>query len=191
MEEVFIHPSAVVDEVAVIGPGSHIWHFSHIMPGAVLGESCNLGQNVMVASGVRLGNNVKIQNNVSVYSGVVCEDDVFLGPSCVFTNVKNPRSAVSRRGCYETTVVRRGATIGANATVVCGVEIGKYAFVGAGAVVTRPVGDYAVVTGAPARQTGWMCRCGGKLSFGQDCMAVCGDCLRKYMKTDGGVYEME
>ncbi len=141
--EFFVHPTAVVDEGAAIGPGTKIWHFCHIMPGAELGPGCNLGQNVMIASGVKLGRNVKIQNNVSVYTGVVCEDDVFLGPSCVFTNVRNPRSAVPRRSQYLATVVRRGATVGANATIVCGTEIGEYAFVGAGAVVTKPVPPYA------------------------------------------------
>ena len=156
----FIHESAYVDDGAKIGNGTKIWHFCHIMPGAVIGERCNLGQNVVVMPGTKLGNNVKVQNNVSIYEGVVLEDDVFCGPSMVFTNVINPRSHVSRRDEYKPTLVRRGASIGANATIVCGVTLGEYAFVGAGAVVTRDVPDYAVVTGVPARRTGWACQCG-------------------------------
>jgi UDP-2-acetamido-3-amino-2,3-dideoxy-glucuronate N-acetyltransferase len=159
------HPTAVIDAGATIGKGTKIWHFSHIMPEAVIGEGCNLGQNVVVSPGVRLGRNVKVQNNVSIYSGVIVEDDVFLGPSMVFTNVANPRAEVNRRGEYAETVVRRGATIGANATIVCGHELGEYCFIGAGAVVTRDVPPYALMVGNPARQTGWMSRWGEKLKL--------------------------
>ena len=160
---VFIHESSYVDDGASVGDGTKIWHFCHVMPGAVIGERCSLGQNVVVMPGTRIGNNVKIQNNVSIYEGVELEDDVFCGPSMVFTNVINPRSAVSRKHEYQRTLVRRGATIGANATVVCGVTLGEYAFVGAGAVVTKDVKSFALVTGVPARQVGWMCRCGERL----------------------------
>ena len=165
---VFIHESSYVDDGTVIGDGTKIWHFCHVMPGAVIGERCSLGQNVVVMPGTRIGNNVKIQNNVSIYEGVDLEDDVFCGPSMVFTNVINPRSAVSRKHEYRRTLVRRGATIGANATVVCGVTLGEYAFVGAGAVVTKDVKPFALVTGVPARQVGWMCRCGQRLGTGRD-----------------------
>ena len=160
---VFIHESSYVDDGASVGDGTKIWHFCHVMPGAVIGERCSLGQNVVVMPRTRIGNNVKIQNNVSIYEGVELEDDVFCGPSMVFTNVINPRSAVSRKHEYQRTVVRRGATIGANATVICGVTLGEYAFVGAGAVVTKDVKSFALVTGVPARQVGWMCRCGERL----------------------------
>jgi UDP-2-acetamido-3-amino-2,3-dideoxy-glucuronate N-acetyltransferase len=160
---VFIHESSYVDDGAVVGDGTKIWHFCHVMSGAVIGERCSLGQNVVVMPGTRIGNNVKIQNNVSIYEGVELEDDVFCGPSMVFTNVINPRSAVSRKHEYQRTVVRRGGTIGANATIVCGVTLGEYAFVGAGAVVTKNVKPFALVTGVPARQVGWMCRCGERL----------------------------
>ena len=156
----FVHPTALVDDGAVVGRGTKVWHFSHVMKGARLGEGCVLGQNVNVDGGTVIGSNVKIQNNVSIYTGLVIEDDVFLGPSCVFTNVKNPRSQVNRRGLYDKTTVKRGATIGANATIVCGVTIGRYAFIGAGAVVTKDVPDYAMMVGNPARQTGWMSRHG-------------------------------
>jgi len=157
---VFIHESSYVDDGAVVGDGTKIWHFCHVMPGAVIGERCSLGQNVVVMPGTKIGNNVKIQNNVSIYEGVELEDDVFCGPSMVFTNVINPRSAVSRKHEYQKTTVRRGATIGANATIVCGVTLGEYAFIGAGAVVTKDVKPFALVTGVPGRQVGWMCRCG-------------------------------
>jgi UDP-2-acetamido-3-amino-2,3-dideoxy-glucuronate N-acetyltransferase len=165
---VFIHESSYVDDGASVGDGTKIWHFCHVMPGAVIGERCSLGQNVVVMPGTRIGNNVKIQNNVSIYEGVELEDDVFCGPSMVFTNVINPRSAVSRKHEYQRTLVRRGATIGANATVVCGVTLGEYAFVGAGAVVTKDIKPFALVTGVPARQVGWICRCGERLGTDGD-----------------------
>jgi UDP-2-acetamido-3-amino-2,3-dideoxy-glucuronate N-acetyltransferase len=161
-----VHESAYIDEPCIIGKGTRIWHFCHIMKDAVIGESCNLGQNVFIASGCVIGNNVKIQNNVSLYAGVILEDDVFCGPSAVFTNVVNPRSHVARKDQYLRTLVRQGASIGANATVVCGVTLGRYAFIGAGAVVTRDVPDFAMVYGNPARLRGWMCYCGVKLDFG-------------------------
>src|SRR5688500_2065473 len=161
----FVHKTAVVDEGCVIGRDTKIWHFSHIMPNCVIGEGCNLGQNVVVSPGVILGRNVKVQNNVSIYTGVVCEDDVFLGPSVVFTNVINPRSAVNRKNAYAKTIVRKGATLGANATIVCGHDIGRYAFIGAGAVVTKHVPDYALVVGNPAKQIGWMSEFGERLKF--------------------------
>ncbi|HNU15872.1 MAG TPA: acyltransferase, partial [Chitinophagaceae bacterium] len=154
--EYFAHSSAIVDDGCQVGAGTKIWHFSHIMPGCIIGNNCNIGQNVVISPKVVLGNNVRIQNNVSVYEGVICEDDVFLGPSMVFTNVINPRSAVSRKHEYLKTLVKKGASIGANATIVCGNEIGEYAFIGAGAVVTKPVPAYALVVGNPARQSGWM-----------------------------------
>jgi len=163
MKDVFIHDTACVDQPCTIGAGTKIWHFCHICSGAIIGERCSLGQNVFVAGGAVLGNNIKIQNNVSLYDGVICEDDVFLGPSCVLTNVTNPRSQVLRRGLYEKTLLNRGATIGANATVVCGITIGRYAFIAAGAVVTKDVPDYALIAGVPGRQMGWMSRHGVKL----------------------------
>jgi UDP-2-acetamido-3-amino-2,3-dideoxy-glucuronate N-acetyltransferase len=169
----FIHPTAIIDEGCAIGEGTKVWHFSHLMPGCVVGENCVIGQNVFIANGVTLGNNVHVQNNVSLYEGVVCEDDVFIGPSAVFTNVVNPRSAVSRKNEYKQTVIRKGATIGANATVVCGNEIGSYAFIGAGAVVTKAVAGYALVTGNPARQSGWMSEHGQKLVFDEEGKAAC------------------
>ncbi len=183
----FVHSSAFVDEGCQIGEGSKIWHFCHIMSGAVLGRSCKLGQNVFVASGVRLGNRVKVQNNVSIYEGVVCEDDVFLGPSMVFTNVINPRSAVNRQGQYAETYVERGATIGANATIVCGHRIGAYAFVGAGAVVTKDVLPYALVVGNPARQIGWMSAYGHRLHFDEKGRARCPESGEEYVLQDGFV----
>lgn len=191
MNEVFIHPSSYVDNGATIGPGCKIWHFSHIMDGATLGAHCNIGQNVMIASNVRLGCRVKIQNNVSLYSGVTCEDDVFLGPSCVFTNIRNPRSEISRRDRYERTIVHRGATIGANATIVCGVEIGRYAFIGAGTVVTQSVPDYALIVGTPGRQIGWMSRHGHRLNFNDEGVAVCKESGIKYRKINNCVYAEE
>lgn len=172
---VFIHESSYVDEGATIGSGTKIWHFSHVMPGAVIGERCNLGQNVVVMNGVRLGNNVKVQNNVSIYEGVEIEDDVFCGPSMVFTNVMNPRSHVPRKNEYRRTLVRRGTSIGANATIVCGITLGEYSFVGAGAVVHTDVPPYALVVGVPARRIGWMCQCGERLpDSGVGTCAVCG-----------------
>ena len=177
------HETAVIDEGASIGAGTKIWHFSHIMPGAVLGERCNIGQNVVVSPGVVLGANVKVQNNVSIYEGVTCDDDVFLGPSCVFTNVTNPRSTVNRRGQYARTHVGRGASIGANATIVCGHDIGPYAFIGAGAVVTKNVPAYALVVGNPARQMGWMSAYGHRLEFDQKGRATCPESGEAYKLT--------
>lgn len=183
----FVHQTACIDQGAVIGEGTKIWHFSHIMTGAVIGKSCNIGQNVVISPEVVLGNNVKIQNNVSVYTGVVCEDDVFLGPSCVFTNVINPRSAVNRRGQYLKTKVGKGATIGANATIVCGHDIGEYAFIGAGAVVTKDVPPYALLVGNPAVQMGWMSEYGHKLEFDADGNAVCPESGQCYHLENGKV----
>ena len=184
----FIHESAYVDDGAVIGDDTKIWHFCHVMPGAVIGERCSLGQNVVVMPGTRMGSNVKVQNNVSIYEGVELEDDVFCGPSMVFTNVINPRSHVSRKTEYRRTLVRRGASIGANATIVCGVELGAYAFVGAGAVVTADVKPYALVVGVPARHIGWMCQCGERLAIGGldgSGRFVCAACGSAY-RLDGG-----
>lgn len=177
----FSHPSAVIDEGAVVGNGSKVWHFCHLMSGCRLGENCNLGQNVFVAGGVVLGNNVKVQNNVSIYDGVVCEDDVFLGPSMVFTNVINPRSAIDRKDRYAKTHVGKGATIGANATIVCGNNIGEYAFVGAGAVVTRHVEAYSLVFGNPATHQGWISQHGHKLHFDDEGRATCSESGQKYL----------
>lgn len=179
-KEYFAHDTAVLDEGCVIGPGTKIWHFSHIMSGCIIGERCNIGQNVVISPQVVLGNNVKIQNNVSVYTGVICEDDVFLGPSMVFTNVVNPRSAVNRRGEYIKTLVRKGASIGANATIVCGNEIGKYAFIGAGAVVTKEIAPYALVVGNPARQIGWVGEFGHRLHFNTKGLALCPESGQEY-----------
>ena len=176
MTDYFVHPSSFVDEGAHIGPGTKIWHFCHVMSGAVIGARCSLGQNVVVMPGTRIGNNVKIQNNVSIYEGVELEDDVFCGPSCVFTNVINPRSHVSRKHAYQKTLVRRGATIGANATIVCGVTLDEYAFVGAGAVITADVPSFALMVGVPARRVGWMCQCGERLrtANGRAACQACG-----------------
>ena len=177
----FAHPTAVIDEGCDIGEGVKIWHFSHLMTGCVIGAGCNLGQNVVIMPGVILGKNVKVQNNVSIYEGVICEDDVFLGPSMVFTNVINPRSAIVRKHEYAKTFVRKGATIGANATIICGNEIGEYAFIGAGAVVTKPVLSYALVVGNPAKQVGWMSQFGHQLHFNGDGKAFCEESNEQYM----------
>lgn len=187
----FAHPSAVIDEPCQIGDGTKIWHFTHLMQHCVIGKNCNIGQNVFIAPGVVLGNNVKVQNNVSVYEGVVCEDDVFLGPSMVFTNIINPRSAVTRKGQYQKTIVKRGATIGANATIICGIEIGAYAFVGAGAVVTEPVPAHALVVGNPARQTGWVSENGCKLVFNKEGLATCNDSGQQYMLEENTIKKLD
>lgn len=180
MSEYYCHPTAIIDEGARIGKNTKIWHFTHIMKNCIIGENCNIGQNVFIAEGVILGNNVKVQNNVSIYTGVICEDDVFLGPSMVFTNVINPRSAIIRKDQYKKTLVKKGATIGANATIVCGVTIGEYAFVGAGAVVTKDVKPYALVVGNPARQIGWMSEYGHRLHFNEEGYAICIESGQKY-----------
>ncbi|WP_439182982.1 acyltransferase [Carboxylicivirga taeanensis] len=179
-QEYFAHETAVIDEGCIIHKGVKIWHFSHLMTGCEIGENCNLGQNVVVSPDVRLGKNVKVQNNVSIYTGVTCEDDVFLGPSMVFTNVVNPRSAVNRRGQYLKTVVKKGATIGANATIVCGHDIGEYAFIGAGTVVTKHIPAYALVVGNPSRQIGWMSEYGHQLEFNSDGIATCPESNETY-----------
>jgi UDP-2-acetamido-3-amino-2,3-dideoxy-glucuronate N-acetyltransferase len=189
MTDYFAHETAVIDAGCTIGAGTKIWHFSHIMPGAIIGEGCNIGQNVVVSPEVVLGNNVKVQNNVSIYTGVTCEDDVFLGPSCVFTNVINPRSAIVRRDQYARTTVRMGATIGANATIVCGHEIGRFAFIGAGAVVTKPVADYALVVGNPSKQIGWMSEHGHRLQFNAENEAVCLESGQTYVLQNGQVFK--
>ncbi|WP_027420374.1 acyltransferase [Crocinitomix catalasitica] len=180
MADYFAHETAVIDQPCKIGDGTKIWHFSHIMPNCVLGENCNIGQNVVISPDVVLGNNVKVQNNVSIYTGVICEDDVFLGPSMVFTNVINPRSAVNRKNEYLKTVVKKGASIGANATIVCGNPIGEYAFIGAGAVVTKEVPAYALLVGNPAKQIGWMSTFGEKLEFNAQNEATCPTSGEKY-----------
>jgi UDP-2-acetamido-3-amino-2,3-dideoxy-glucuronate N-acetyltransferase len=185
-KEYFSHETAVIDDGCKIGKGTKIWHFSHIMSGSEIGENCNIGQNVVISSGVKLGRNVKVQNNVSIYSGVICDDDVFLGPSMVFTNVINPRSAITRKDSYLETIVERGATIGANSTIVCGNIIGRYAFIGAGAVVTKDVKPYALVVGNPARQTGWMSEFGHKLSFDTSGFAFCSESNERY-RLDNGI----
>ncbi|MCI7401862.1 MAG: acetyltransferase [Christensenella sp.] len=188
-ENYFVHESSYVDKPCQIGEGTKIWHFSHIMKDCIIGERCNIGQNVVISPGVVLGNNVKIQNNVSVYTGVVCEDDVFLGPSCVFTNVINPRSHVSRKDEYRSTLLKKGCSIGANSTIVCGHNIGKYALVGAGSVVTKDVPDYALVVGNPARVKGYICNCGEKLEFDEKGNAEC-RCGRKYNNKQGIIKEI-
>lgn len=187
----FAHETAIIDEGCTIGEGTKIWHFSHIMKDCTIGKNCNFGQNVVVSPGVELGNNVKVQNNVSIYTGVTCEDDVFLGPSMVFTNVINPRSAVNRRDQYAKTRVGKGASIGANATIVCGHDIGKFAFIGAGAVVTKNVPDYALLVGNPARQTGWMSEYGHKLEFNSEGMAVCPESKQVYKLENGLVHRIQ
>lgn len=186
----FAHETAVIDEGCEIGNGTKIWHFSHIMPGCKIGRNCNIGQNVVISPEVVLGDNVKVQNNVSIYTGVICEDDVFLGPSMVFTNVINPRSAVNRRGQYSKTHVKKGASIGANATIVCGHDIGKFAFIGAGAVVTKEVPDYALVVGNPAKQVGWMSEYGHKLEFDDMGIAICNESGKGYQLSNGRVQKI-
>lgn len=183
----FAHETAIIDEGCTIGQGTKIWHFSHIMNGCTIGEHCSVGQNVVISPEVVIGNRVKIQNNVSVYTGVICEDDVFLGPSCVFTNVINPRSAIVRKNEYRPTIVQKGATIGANATIVCGITIGRYAFIGAGAVVTKDIPDFALVIGNPARQTGWMSEYGHKLKFNAEGKAICPESKEEYVLEEGKV----
>lgn len=190
MKDYFAHETAVVDEGCEIGAGTKIWHFSHIMPNCKIGEKCNIGQNVVVSPDVILGSNVKIQNNVSIYTGVICEDDVFLGPSMVFTNVINPRSAVNRRGEYLRTTVKKGASIGANATIVCGNDIGEFAFIGAGAVVVKEVPAYALVVGNPSKQIGWMSEYGHRLEFDSEGMATCVESNEKYQLKDNRVQKI-
>jgi UDP-2-acetamido-3-amino-2,3-dideoxy-glucuronate N-acetyltransferase len=186
----YAHPTAVIDEGCEIGDGVKIWHFSHIMNGCKIGDACNIGQNVVVSPGVVLGMGCKVQNNVSIYTGVTCEDDVFLGPSCVFTNVINPRSNIARKSEYKSTRVGKGASIGANATIVCGHDIGKFAFIGAGAVVTKNVVDYALVVGNPARHVGWMSEFGHRLEFDANGMATCEESKEKYILQDGKVNKL-
>lgn len=190
MQDFSAHETAIVDEGCQIGAGTKIWHYSHIMEGCVLGERCNIGQNVVISPGVVLGNNVKVQNNVSVYTGVTCDDDVFLGPSCVFTNVINPRSAINRKSEYAHTHVGKGATIGANATIVCGHDIGEYAFIGAGAVVTKSVLPYALLVGNPARQIGWMSEYGHRLDFDENGIAICPESKKEYRLQNGLVSKL-
>ena len=177
----FAHETAVIDEGAVIGEGTSVWHFSHLMKDCKVGSSCNIGQNVFIASDVVIGNNVKVQNNVSLYSGVICEDDVFLGPSCVFTNVINPRSAISRKHEFKKTLIKKGVTVGANATIICGITIDEFAFIGAGAVVTKNVPAYAIVVGNPAKQIGWMSEYGHRLHFDEKGAATCRETEEKYI----------
>lgn len=194
MKNYFVHESSYVDDPCAIGSGTKVWHFSHVMGNSVIGENCNIGQNVVISPNCRLGNNVKIQNNVSIYTGVTLEDDVFCGPSCVFTNVVNPRSHVSRKEEYAATLVKQGASIGANATIVCGITLGRYCFIGAGAVVTHDVPDYALVFGNPARVRGWVCNCGVKLklapSANEEEKINCIACNRKYHRVDAQLTEI-
>jgi len=187
MEDYFAHETAVIDEGCEIGKGTKIWHFSHIMPNSKIGKNCNIGQNVVISPDVVLGKNVKVQNNVSIYSGVICEDDVFLGPSMVFTNVINPRSAIVRRGEYSKTLVKKGASIGANATIICGNDIGEYAFIGAGAVVTKEILPYALVVGNPSKQIGWISEFGHRLDFDKLGFAICMESGEKYQLKDNRV----
>ena len=189
-KEYFCHESAIIDKGAQIGRGTKVWHFCHVMGKCKLGENCNLGQNVFVADNVILGNNVKVQNNVSIYSGVICEDDVFLGPSMVFTNIKNPRSAVVRKGEYARTLVKKGASIGANATIICGNDLGRFSFIAAGAVITKEVADYALMVGAPAKQTGWMSEFGHRLYFDKKGSAQCPESGEKYLLSDNRVVKL-
>jgi UDP-2-acetamido-3-amino-2,3-dideoxy-glucuronate N-acetyltransferase len=186
----FAHESAIIDPGSSIGNGTRIWHFTHVMSGCTIGENCNLGQNVVVSPGVKLGNNVKVQNNVSIYTGVICDDDVFLGPSMVFTNVINPRSAIARKDQYKPTYVEQGASIGANATIICGVRIGKFAFIGAGAVVTKDVVPYELVVGNPARHSGWMSEFGHRLHFSNEGIAECPESKEKYKLSDNSVIKL-
>lgn len=186
-KEFFAHETAVIDEGCQIGKGTKIWHFTHVMPGCTIGENCNIGQNVVVSPGVKLGQNVKIQNNVSLYTGVICEDDVFLGPSMVFTNIVNPRSAIIRKDEYVKTLVKKGASIGANATIICGHNIGEYALIGAGAVVTKEIPPYALVVGNPAKQIGWISEYGHRLDFNEEGIAVCRESNEKYKFQNGAV----
>jgi UDP-2-acetamido-3-amino-2,3-dideoxy-glucuronate N-acetyltransferase len=186
----YIHPTSIAEEGAKIGDGTKIWHFSHIMPTAVIGKNCNIGQNVFIADGVIIGDNVKIQNNVSLYSGVSIEDDVFLGPSCVFTNVLNPRSAVNRKDEFKKTVIRKGVTIGANATIICGTELGKYCFIGAGAVITKSIPEYALVVGNPSKQIGWMSEYGHRLFFDENGKAECKESREVYLIKDNIVSKL-
>ncbi len=190
-QDYFAHETAVIDAGCSIGKDCKIWHFSHIMTGSVMGEKCNIGQNVVVSPDVVLGKNVKVQNNISIYTGVICEDDVFLGPSMVFTNIKNPRSAIVRKDQYIRTLVKKGVSIGANATIICGITIGEYAFIGAGAVVLRDVPSYALVLGNPARHVGWMSEYGHRLEFDAEKVAVCPESGGKYLLKDGKVRKLE
>jgi len=190
MIDYFVHESSYIDENVNIGKGTKIWHFSHVMSDSQIGENCNIGQNVVISPGVRMGNNVKVQNNVSIYTGVIIEDDVFLGPSMVLTNVINPRSHINRKSEYKTTLIKKGASIGANATIVCGHTLGSYCFIGAGSVVTKDIPDFALVYGNPARQIGWVCQCGNKLTFSgpKDLeTAYCSDCGSHYEKKGNSV----
>lgn len=187
MSNYFAHPTAIIDEGCTIGNDVKIWHFSHIMPNCIIGDKCNIGQNVVISPDVILGINVKIQNNVSIYTGVICEDDVFLGPSMVFTNVINPRSAVNRKNEYAKTLVKKGASIGANATIVCGNDIGAFAFIGAGAVVTKNVPDYALLVGNPAKQIGWVSENGHRLNFNSSGVAICPETKESYTLKNGAV----
>jgi UDP-2-acetamido-3-amino-2,3-dideoxy-glucuronate N-acetyltransferase len=187
----FAHETAVIDDNCQIGKGTKIWHFSHIMPKCKIGENCNLGQNVVVSPSVVLGNNVKVQNNVSIYAGVTCEDDVFLGPSMVFTNVRNPRSAIVRKNKYLKTIVKKGASIGANATIICGNNIGEFAFIGAGSVVTKPVLPYALIFGNPAKQMGWVSEYGHTLKFDEDGFGTCKESKEVYCLKDGAVFKFK
>ena len=189
-KEYFAHETAVIDEGCQIGKGTKIWHFSHIMSNCIIGEKCNIGQNVVISPEVVLGRNVKVQNNVSIYTGVICEDDVFLGPSMVFTNINNPRSAIVRKDKYVKTVIEKGATIGANATIICGKNIGRYAFVGAGAVVTKDVKPYSLVVGNPAKHIGWMSEYGHRLDFNEEQIAICPESKEKYQLKNGVIIKI-